>query len=976
MSLSPEESDLVRLLGRGHSLPAGAHAGTALRDGVIPANEPERLAAVRRYDILDTPPDGACDRITAIAARLFNVPISIISVVDHDRIWFKSRHGVSVTEIGRDPGLCASVTLRGEPRILPDAKLDLHALANPLVAGEFGLRFYAGVPLRTSDGFNLGTLCVIDKEPREVSAEEIALLEDLASLVMDQLELRLQARAGLAAKDALVEELRHSQEQLNIALTASGTGTFRWNPHTGEFLAFDNNLKRLFGFASGEPVRDTEDLIGRVHPDDVPRLVAAINRCRKGADFEMEFRVVHPDGTIHWLSDRAKMERDAEGNPTYLVGACTDVTQRTESEYAARETAQRFLFMAETMPQKIFTATASGDVDYLNQQWKVFTGLPSNQIRDWGWTQLVHPDDVEENIRRWRHSIETGEPFEFTHRFRRADGAYRWHLSRARAMRDGSGAIAMWVGSNTEIHEQKEMAEALRESEERLSAELAAAQLLQRISTELVHEQNVQSFYAKLVDAAARIMCSDCASIQLLHPERDDRGELHLLAAHGFSPQAAKFWERVRADSACTCGMALRTRERAIATNVETCDFMAGTQDRASYLEAGIHAAQSTPLLSRSGHLLGMISTHWREPHEPSETDLQRFDVLARQAADLLERAQAETALRESEERLRAIVDQTKAGIAQTDLTGRFELVNERYCEITGYSRDELLRMQMQELTHPEDLPRNLELFRRMTAEGAPFVIEKRYLRKDGSAIWVSNTVSLARDGSGRPQHVVAISLDISERRRAQEQQSLLLREMSHRVKNLFSLASGLVTMSARSAHTPADMAEAVRERLGALARAHGLTRPGLINGGEEACKDTTLHALVQTIFAPYVEPERIKGHGFYIVTGPSLSIGGNSVTSIALIMHELATNAVKYGALSTPGGYIHIDWSVQEGELLLIWKEHGGPSLGGQPEREGFGGSLVRRIVTGQFGGQLSYDWKPKGLIIRLSVPVERLTM
>ncbi len=94
--------------------------------------------------------------------------------------------------------------------------------------------------------------------------------------------------------------------------------------------------------------------------------------------------------------------------------------------------------------------------------------MPFDQIRDWGWTQFIHPDDVEENIRVWRHSIETGEPFEFVHRFRRADGVYRWHLSRAHAMRDATGNISMWIGSNTEVHEQKEMENALRESEARL----------------------------------------------------------------------------------------------------------------------------------------------------------------------------------------------------------------------------------------------------------------------------------------------------------------------------------------------------------------------------------------------------------------------------------------------------------------------------------------------------------------------------
>lgn len=177
--------------------------------GHVPPNESERIAVVQRYEILDTPQDGSFDRITAIAARLFNVPISIISIVDHDRIWFKSHHGVAVSEVGRDPGLCASAILRDEPHIISDAKLDVHALTNPLVSGQLGLRFYAGVPLHTHDGFNLGTLCVIDKEPREVTAGQIEDLKDLASVVMDQLELRISARTALSAKDDLLREINH-----------------------------------------------------------------------------------------------------------------------------------------------------------------------------------------------------------------------------------------------------------------------------------------------------------------------------------------------------------------------------------------------------------------------------------------------------------------------------------------------------------------------------------------------------------------------------------------------------------------------------------------------------------------------------------------------------------------------------------------------------------------------------------------------
>jgi two-component sensor histidine kinase len=183
-------------------------------------NEAERLAAVRRYDILDTPPDGAFDRITRIAARLFKVPISIVSIVDSDRIWFKSHHGLDAEQIPRSPGLCASAILDSKPWVLTDAKLDPRSLTNPLVAGEFGLRFYAGVPLRTHDEHNLGTLCVIDHSPRPITESDIDQLSDLAAVVMDELELRLAAKRELDKKEALFKEVHHRVKN-NFQIVAS-----------------------------------------------------------------------------------------------------------------------------------------------------------------------------------------------------------------------------------------------------------------------------------------------------------------------------------------------------------------------------------------------------------------------------------------------------------------------------------------------------------------------------------------------------------------------------------------------------------------------------------------------------------------------------------------------------------------------------------------------------------------------------------
>ncbi|MDQ6755730.1 MAG: GAF domain-containing sensor histidine kinase [Bacteroidota bacterium] len=173
------------------------------------AVEKERIESLKKYDILDTPPDGSFDRITKLAATLLGVPIAIVTLVDTDRIWFKSRYGLDVQQIGRDPGLCASAILSNEFYEVDNALTDPRTLSNPLVASEFGLRFYAAVPLKVKDGYNLGTLCIIDKHPRKLSEAEKKTLEYLADILIDQLELRLAARTAIYQQNQVLSIAAH-----------------------------------------------------------------------------------------------------------------------------------------------------------------------------------------------------------------------------------------------------------------------------------------------------------------------------------------------------------------------------------------------------------------------------------------------------------------------------------------------------------------------------------------------------------------------------------------------------------------------------------------------------------------------------------------------------------------------------------------------------------------------------------------------
>ena len=219
------------------------------------------------------------------------------------------------------------------------------------------------------------------------------------------------------------------------------------------------------------------------------------------------------------------------------------------------------------------------------------------------------------------------------------------------------------------------------------------------------------------------------------------------------------------------------------------------------------------------------------------------------------------------------------------------------------------------------------------------------------------------------------IFLDISQRKIHDEQQELLLREMDHRVKNLFAIVGGMVTLSARSASTPRELAQAVEGRLAALAGAHQLIRPGR-SVAPTGKRGTSLGELVRKVLSPYVDPAGTGDNARTEIDGPEIAVGAEAATNVALVMHELATNAAKYGALSVPDGRVHIAWALAKGRVTLSWTESGGPTITAPPEREGFGSLLARRSVSGQLAGAIIFHWNPGGLHVLFSADTERLAL
>jgi len=320
----------------------------------------------------------------------------------------------------------------------------------------------------------------------------------------------------------------------------------------------------------------------------------------------------------------------------------------------AEEIRLRYAAIVESSDDAIVSKSLDGVISSWNAAAQRMFGYTEQEAIGHPITMIIPPELHEEEhniLRRLRagERIEHYQTARVTKAGRRIDVALT-----ISPLRDHTGLIIGCAKIARDITEIKQAETALRESEGRLAREVAHAKTLQSISTRLIPESNPASLYAQILDAAMELMASDAASVQMLDA---DHASLTLLASTHFHSDSAAFWQTVSAGAGSTCSWALRHNERVVVGDIDACEFMSGTQDQQEYRRSGIRAVQSTPLRSRSGRPLGMISTHWRTPHIPTDEEFRFFDVLARQAADLIERTLAEQALRDSEARFRLIAD-------------------------------------------------------------------------------------------------------------------------------------------------------------------------------------------------------------------------------------------------------------------------------------------------------------------------------
>lgn len=316
-----------------------------------------------------------------------------------------------------------------------------------------------------------------------------------------------------------------------------------------------------------------------------------------------------------------------------------------------------------------------------------------------------------------------------------------------------------------------------------------------------------------------------------------------------------------------------------------------------------------------------------------------------------------------------AIVESSDDAILSKDLDGVILSWNQGAERLFGYEAAEAIGRPATLIIPAERQGEELEILGKIRRGERIRQAETVRRRKDGGLVDISLTISPIRDQQGRIVGASTIARDITEFKLARERQQLLLREMNHRVKNLFALASGIVGLSARSARTVQELADSARQRLAALARAHALT---FSHGSDQPPQSTTLMSLIRTIVAPF--DEAVSQRSRIIVSGADPAVSGGATTSLALLLHEFATNAAKYGALSSSDGAVDVQCTEEGDAIVVAWTERGGPPVTPPTGGEGFGAVLSRMAVSGQLGGEIVRDWRREGLAIRLTLPLSRL--
>ena len=385
--------------------------------------EEHRLAALRQYAVLDTAAEQVFDDLTALAAHVCETPVALISLTDERRQWFKSRVGFPLTEIPRLASFCGHAILRADVFVVPDATQDERFADNRLVTNDPCVRFYAGAPLITSTGAALGTLCVMDHVPRELTALQEAALHALSRQVMGQLELRRRS-LELAERERLLRAIFDSEPECVKLLGPDGS--LRLMNRAGLEMIEADSMEQVAGHC-------IYPLVGAEQRADFRALTERVFR---GADGSLEFQVTGLKGSTRWLETHAAPLCDEQGEVTALLGITRDITERKRADAALRESERNFRILFEQATEGIFVTDPHGRFLDVNPAGCDMTGYSHDELLTLGVADLLASHEVP-RVASEIARLSTGESLTSEWQARRRDGTCFVCEITAKQLRDG-----------------------------------------------------------------------------------------------------------------------------------------------------------------------------------------------------------------------------------------------------------------------------------------------------------------------------------------------------------------------------------------------------------------------------------------------------------------------------------------------------------------------------------------------------------
>lgn len=428
---------------------------------LIPENENDRQNALDESCLLDNNSDERFDRITRIACQIFSVPIALVSLVDRDRQWFKSCQGLNASETPRNISFCGHAILSDKPLIVENALNDERFYDNPLVTGSPDIRFYGGIPLETSNGFRLGTLCIIDQKPRSFSGEDLQILNDLARTIEVIIDADKDMRVSHLSHETAINE---SERRAQLVIEGTGVGTWQWNVQTGETV-FNERWAEIIGYTLVELSPISIDTWFRlVHPEDLAKLNTALKQHFSGqtAFYDSKSRMLHKLGHWVWIHDQGQVfEWSPEGEPLLMYGTHADITNEIHVQQALKASRDELSSLISNMPGVTYRCLPDANWTMLYMSSKVddvsgYTAAELINNRNISYADLIHPEDSKRVCDNVYRAIDNDEDWHVEYRILHRDGNWRWVEERGRSIFDALSHINVLEGFIVDITREHE----------------------------------------------------------------------------------------------------------------------------------------------------------------------------------------------------------------------------------------------------------------------------------------------------------------------------------------------------------------------------------------------------------------------------------------------------------------------------------------------------------------------------------------